>query len=610
VLLSVDAVGLAPFTYQWLRNGRSLGGETSRALVINPVAMGDDGMRLSVTVTDAANRSVTSTEAVVRVLPAAPVVSSQPLDVVAIDGQDALFVAATTASVAQSLQWERSNDGGQTWGAAPSQDARLRLPGVRIVIDDGALFRLVATVSTGSVTTRSARLTVIPAPTAPQILTGPDDAQALAGRSASFAVVTSGGALMHEWQRSDASGPFARIAGAPDAATLTLSNVTQADDGARFRVIVRNTLGTAISSAATLRVASTVNASLMRLAGGEGHSLALRADGQLFSWGANTSGQLGLAGLVSSAPAAVPGLTDIATFAAGWNHSLAIRGSGEVLGWGSNNVGQVGDGSRTQRNQPVVVTLPAPARHVAGGPSGSMALDSTAGHLAWGSIPLGDGQAAGFAGAPQRVRGVSFVRIAAGRSHVIALRSDGSVWAWGENTSGQLGTGDRAARLVPTPIAAPPRVVALAAGNEHSLLLTADGRVYAFGLGSAGRLGLGGFDTTLAPAAVALPGIAVGIAAGRSHSLALLADGRVYAWGLNDSGQVGDGSNLDSTTPARVDAAWALPVQSIGAGARHSLALDAAGRVWAWGENAQRQLGDGNVQLRNRPQEVPGVNLN
>jgi alpha-tubulin suppressor-like RCC1 family protein len=131
--------------------------------------------------------------------------------------------------------------------------------------------------------------------------------------------------------------------------------------------------------------------------------------------------------------------------------------------------------------------------------------------------------------------------------------------------------------------------------------------VFAWGAHFNGRLGANNAVSSAVPLVVPLPGVAIAISAGAAHSLALLSDGRVFAWGHNADGAIGNGSNLDATTPVLVDAPFNGPIQSIGTGERHSLALDAMGLVWAWGDNATMQLGDGTRIPRNRPVLVQGV---
>jgi alpha-tubulin suppressor-like RCC1 family protein len=177
----------------------------------------------------------------------------------------------------------------------------------------------------------------------------------------------------------------------------------------------------------------------------------------------------------------------------------------------------------------------------------------------------------------------------------LALRLDGSVWAWGANTSGQLGNGAQGTSPVPLPVRVTglPAIKAIAAGGSHSLALGVNGQVWAWGLNSAGQLGDGTTTLRLAPVAVTIPGGAVAIAAGNAHSLAVATDGSVYAWGSNASGQLGDGTTALRHTPVRIN----LPVgvRAVSAGQHHSMALGANGSVWTWGRNVSGQIGSGNT---------------
>lgn len=192
--------------------------------------------------------------------------------------------------------------------------------------------------------------------------------------------------------------------------------------------------------------------------------------------------------------------------------------------------------------------------------------------------------------------------IAAGNSHSLALRLDGSVWAWGLNNSGQLGNGTQINSSTPLRVAGIPAIKAIAAGNSHSLALGVDGRVWAWGMNSFGQLGDGTTTLRLAPVAVTIPGGAVAIAAGLSHSLAVAADGSVYAWGYNISGQLGDGTTTNRSTPVRIN--LPVSVRAVSAGQYHSMALGTNGSVWAWGRNSAGQIGNGNISTQMTPYQV------
>jgi alpha-tubulin suppressor-like RCC1 family protein len=188
--------------------------------------------------------------------------------------------------------------------------------------------------------------------------------------------------------------------------------------------------------------------------------------------------------------------------------------------------------------------------------------------------------------------------VAAGGTHTLALKSDGSLWSWGRNNRGQLGIGSLVDKSSPNLVTGVSDVVAIAAGNEHSLAVTRAGLVYAWGSNVSGQLGQGnsggGTDRN---APVQVPGLTdvMAVAAGASHSVALTRTGQVLTWGLNANGQLGDGTQVLRTSPVAVPALTGIT--RVAAGASHTLALktdgDASGTVWFWGNNSYGAAGDG-----------------
>ena len=615
VFLSVAAIGAQPLRYTWISSRFGiLGTQTSPAIVVNPVTMADDGLQLRVQVTDRFGQSVTSAPGIVSVVPAAPVIASEPIDVSAVAGTPALFSALSTSSVAQELNWQRFDPQTQQWGASLSTSNRLMLPNVSLATDDQALFRMTARNAAGgpTVATRAARLTVLAAESAPQIVVAPQDVTTVAGRSATFEVLATGGGLQYEWYRNDGpGGSFQPVGNGNGSAQLVLSNADASDDGAMFRVVVRNGVATAASPTARLSVAPSVGSAPTRIGGGSGHSIALRADATLVAWGSNALGQLGRGSSGGTGmPQQVSGLSRVATFAVGGLHNLAIDDQGVVSSWGSGSNGVLGHPTIRDGTVPAVVAgLGGAARFVSAGATTSIASTGND-FYSWGAGHHGDGQYA-FRATPATLSGYGFVVGSAGRgSHTLAIGSDGTVWAWGHNSFGQLGTGDFGARITPEPVTGLPRAVAVSASTQHSLALTQDGTVYAWGGGFAGQLGTGDDLGRTRPVVVPLHGPAVAIAAGSFHSIALLADGRVFAWGYNAEGAIGTGDFVNAMTPTNVAGGWTGRIVALGAGDRHSLAVAGAGAVWAWGLNDSMQLGDGTATLRNRPVQTIGVNLN
>ncbi|WP_224367814.1 RCC1 domain-containing protein [Hyalangium versicolor] len=183
--------------------------------------------------------------------------------------------------------------------------------------------------------------------------------------------------------------------------------------------------------------------------------------------------------------------------------------------------------------------------------------------------------------------------LSVGNTHSLALRTDGSVWAWGQNTYGQLGNGTQALSTVPVRVTGLPVIRVIAAGMNHSLALGVDGSVWAWGQNTSGQLGDGTATSRLTPVSVTVPGGAVAIAGGLSHSLAIAADGSVYGWGANGDGQLGDGTTSPRLTPTRI--VFPVSIVAISAGWFHSMALGADGRVWTWGRNVNGQIGNGSA---------------
>ena len=244
---------------------------------------------------------------------------------------------------------------------------------------------------------------------------------------------------------------------------------------------------------------------------------------------------------------------------------------------------------------------------IAAGSRHSLAIKTDGTLWAWGwneRGQLGD-ETTEDRSVPGRVAGLDgVIAVAAGWDHTVALRSDGAVWAWGWNGWGQLGDGTAEDRSVPGRVDGLNGVIAIAGGWYHTVALRSDGTVWAWGENGAGQLGDGTTEDRWVPGRVAdLSGV-VGVAAAIYHTVALRSDGTVWAWGHNGSGQLGDGTTGPRSVPGRVtglDGVIAI------AGADHTVALRSDGAVWVWGYNGFGQLGDGTTDSRSVPGRVAGV---
>ncbi|WP_198360488.1 Ig-like domain-containing protein [Thermincola potens] len=204
---------------------------------------------------------------------------------------------------------------------------------------------------------------------------------------------------------------------------------------------------------------------------------------------------------------------------------------------------------------------------------------------------------------PEQVPGLTGVTaLAPGGYHVVALKNDGTVWTWGKNDSGQLGDGTYTSRFSPGQVPGLTGVKAVAAGANHTVVLKTDGTVWAWGNNMYGQLGTSPSVLAKTYSPVQIPGIdsVVEIGAGIWHTLARRADGTVWAWGRNIEGQVGNGSaSAVVDSPAQVSGLTG--VTKVAAGGYHNLALRSDGTVWAWGRNDKGQLGTGNTVSSNVP---------
>jgi alpha-tubulin suppressor-like RCC1 family protein len=338
----------------------------------------------------------------------------------------------------------------------------------------------------------------------------------------------------------------------------------------------------------------------------------------LFAWGANSDGQLG-GGAARSTPDEValelpPGV-EVKAAVAGEKHNLAVTTDGALYGWGSNGSGQLGDGTLTRRPTPVRITLPdeAGVQAVAAGDNHSLAAATDGTLYAWGfngSGQLGTGKVSNDR-TPVKVALPDDVRVeavAAGDNHSVALATNGSVYAWSYNGSGQLGDGTMSNAPTPVKVALPDdvRIEVVAAAGEHSVAVATDGSVYAWGNNVYGQLGDGTMNNASTPIKVApLEGVKIEfVAAAGSHSLAVGSDGSAYAWGTNMYGQLGNGQNTGGRTPVEVALPDDVDAVAVAAADYHSLAVASDGSAYAWGYNASGQLGDGTKQDSLAPVEV------
>lgn len=399
-----------------------------------------------------------------------------------------------------------------------------------------------------------------------------------------------------------------------------------------------------------------------QVAGGADHSMALTQDGRVFTWGDDSSGQLGSGRLLFQATPMSSTLVEaknIAGLAAGSYHSLARMRDGSVTSWGNNAYGELGDGTLTSRGGASKVTGLAGVTDIAAGEQHSISANDQGEVWAWGSNEdgrLGQGNSEqAHSTVPLKVpllQGV--VAVQAGKGHSLALTQDGRVFSWGRNFSGQLGvSGSTRPAPVQVEFMRPDiRITAIAAASDHSFALDSVGRLWSWGENEFYQLGHHSYARSSEPrylstlevqgrvssfaigpvggAAVltdgslwvwgfygrydeptrvnGLPGSVKQVHLGESHMVITLVDGQVLTTGDNRLGQLGDGSVSPTNDLAFVSPQGVTtPLVKLATGYFHTLALDARGRLLAWGDNTRGQLGVGVAVNRSVPGAVQGL---
>ncbi|WDO11909.1 T9SS type A sorting domain-containing protein [Flavobacterium sp. WW92] len=343
------------------------------------------------------------------------------------------------------------------------------------------------------------------------------------------------------------------------------------------------------------------------ISSGIDHTLAIKPDGTLWAWGENGVGQLGDGSDVDkNVPVQIGTANNWKEISAGTRFSLAIKTDGTLWAWGNNALGQLGDGTNTRRYYPVRIGTATDWKSIsasAGTLGGhSLAIKTNGTLWAWGfnsSGQLGNGSLTSRNQPVQVGTDTNWNAICAGSSYSVAIKVTGTLWAWGNNVSYQLGDGTGTSKLTPTQIGTATNWKSIDTTRNHTLGIKTDGTLWTWGFGSEGQLGLGTVLYINVPTQVGSDNDWAKAVAGDDHSLALKTNGTLWSWGKNESGELGLGTNstTDITVPTQVNTNADKTL--ISTGGEFSLIMNADGFLYATGFNADGELGDGTNTNKN-----------
>jgi alpha-tubulin suppressor-like RCC1 family protein len=374
---------------------------------------------------------------------------------------------------------------------------------------------------------------------------------------------------------------------------------------------------TAVVAGGNMNMPLAVTAIAPPVAASYRHSCALQTTGTVMCWGDNTFGQLGNSTTeITTRSHVVTGLNNAVGISAGDLHTCALQAAGTVRCWGKNSNGALGIAAAAAALSATSIAVPGLTDSVAlsSGYNHNCALKTNGAVVCWGENSngqLGNGTQIDST-APVPVIGlIDVVAISANGYHSCALQALGTVRCWGLNESGQLGNGTTTRSLNPVPVTSLNNAVSIASGSGHNCAITVNGGVRCWGSAFRGSLGHGSTADTLA--VVTALGItnAVAISAGGGYTCAVLSTRTVKCWGDNSEGAVGNGSATSNILTAD-EVSGLIDVVAISAGYAHPCALRSDGSINCWGRNTNGELGDGTAgagNLRRVPVPAQGGSI-
>jgi alpha-tubulin suppressor-like RCC1 family protein len=324
-------------------------------------------------------------------------------------------------------------------------------------------------------------------------------------------------------------------------------------------------------------------------------------DGTLFTWGNGSFGRLGTNDTTDRS-------TPITTFAGGTNwkqvssgdagsHTAAVKTDGTLWTWGSGSSGQLGINATTDRSTPVTTFAGGTNwKQVSGGGSHTAAIKTDGTLWVWGQ---GLGGRLGTNDVTSRstpvttfAGGTNWKQVSSGGAHTAAIKTDGTLWTWGSGITGPIGDNTQSSRLTPvTTFAGGTNWKQVSGGGSHTAAIKTDGTLWTWGNGNVGRLGTNATTNRLTPVTTFAGGTNwKQVSSGDSHTAAIKTDGTLWTWANGNAGQLGTNATTNRLTPVTTFAGgtnW----KQVSSGGTHTAAIKTDATLWTWGNGGLGRLG-------------------
>ena len=328
---------------------------------------------------------------------------------------------------------------------------------------------------------------------------------------------------------------------------------------------------------------------------------------KLFAWGRNANGQLGLNDVANrSSPVQVGALTDWTQTGTGEIFTVAVKTNGTLWSWGSNGSGQLGQNNTINLSSPVQIGALTEWFKVSAGINFCASIKTNGTLWTWGDGGLGRlGQNNTITlSSPVQVGALTdWAQVSGGSSFCAAIKTNGTLWTWGNNYSGQLGLGNRGYtnRSSPTQVGVLTDWSQVASGNNMCVAVKTNGTLFTWGQGSSGRLGLNNTIYRSSPTQVGALTDWAQASTGEGWCVAVKTNGTLWSWGGGGSGQLGQNDTISQSSPVQVGALtdWAQASGSTST----CVAIKTNGTLWAWGNNNFGQIGQ-NLAYNSRSSPV------